>query len=675
MSRLAEILNFASIRTRLYLAFALVASFSFVAAIMAWVSFAATERALVKLNTESLPIMTSAIAIEEQVSVFAAKLLNFQHVSNETERNASYLALMNASSKIDELMYDMSEEVQESDAALDRMMQIGATLASSVTAVNNAVSKGLAARTKRAEIRDRLATATDALGEEFRRNTNGETARALELELGLTRSTLYIASVTPATMDVEDQEQGLERVADRLKRDVQRAAPQLAGTIDAYVGLGAGPDGVFALRRTERDATSEAQKSVASAQAGVEVLRKLITSYAGDARAEVLATGGRARKAEVEGRWIVAAMAAASVFVSLLIGRLYIGGNLIARLAALVRATDKVAKGKLDVEMPVSSDDEIGAMARALQVFRSNALEMERLRAEQAESERRTQEQRRRAMLDLADRCDANVMTIVQHVAGAATEMQATAEYLTRAARDASKQSGEVANGAENTSSNVQAMAAAVRELSATIHEISARVGESAVITRDAAEQARHTNQTVDSLQRAAQHVGEIVGLINEIASQTNLLALNATIEAARAGEAGKGFAVVASEVKQLASQTAHATEDIRHQIESMQRITADAVSAIGSILETIQRVDDIASGIANAIMAQGASVEDMARNAEEAAEGTSQVSRSIGGVSSASERTGHAAGQVLSSSSELAQFAEKLKSEVSEFLTFVRAA
>ncbi len=478
MPRLVELLNFSSIRTRLYLSFALVASFSFVAAVMAWISFAVTERALVKLNNESLPIMTSAIAIEEQVSVFAAKLLTFQSVSNESERNASYLALMSASSKIDELMYDMSEEIKESDAALDRMMEIGATLASSVTAVNNAVSKGLAASVKRAEIRDTLNAATDALNDGLRKNTSGETARALDGDVLLARSALYIAAVTPATMNIDDQEKTFDRVADRLKRSVQRAAPQLSDRIDGYVGLGEGRNGAFALWRTERDASRDAQKSVASAQAGVEVLRKLITNYAGDARAEVLATGEWARRAEVEGRWIVAAMTAASVLVSLLIGRLYIGGNLIARLAALVRATDKVAKGKLDVEMPISTNDEIGAMARALQVFRSNALEMERLRAEQAESERRTQEQRRRAMLDLADRCDANVMTIVQHVAGAATELQATAEYLARAARDASKQSGEVANGAENTSGNVQAMAAAVRELSATIHEISARVGE-----------------------------------------------------------------------------------------------------------------------------------------------------------------------------------------------------
>jgi methyl-accepting chemotaxis protein len=200
-------------------------------------------------------------------------------------------------------------------------------------------------------------------------------------------------------------------------------------------------------------------------------------------------------------------------------------------------------------------------------------------------------------------------------------------------------------------------------------------VNESAEIANSAVEQARKTNETVDGMKRAAQHVGEIVGLINDIASQTNLLALNATIEAARAGEAGKGFAVVASEVKQLANQTSNATDDIRQQIESMQRITSDAVSAIDTISTTIQRINEISATVASAVVEQGAAIEDMARNAQAAADATGDVSSNIGGVSAASDRTGEAAGQVLSASSELADSAERLKREVSDFLQTVRAA
>jgi methyl-accepting chemotaxis protein len=218
-------------------------------------------------------------------------------------------------------------------------------------------------------------------------------------------------------------------------------------------------------------------------------------------------------------------------------------------------------------------------------------------------------------------------------------------------------------------------MAAAVRQLSDSIEEISLRVAESAEIAKGAVDQARETNETVDGLKRAAQHVGDIVGLIDDIANQTNLLALNATIEAARAGAAGRGFAVVAAEVKALANQTAGATQGIRRQIETMQRMTTGAVSAIDTITTTIVRINEISTTVASAVVEQGAAVQEMARNAQEAADATSQVSENISGVSAASDRTGEAAGQVFAASSGVTQFADRLKHEVSQFLDTVRAA
>jgi methyl-accepting chemotaxis protein len=664
-----------SVRGRLHLALGGTLALAVLVAVAAWVTFAMAERALNALTKQSIPLMSGTVALEEEVSAFATGLVAFGGVANETERNASYLALMKDSAVIDDQMYALSQIIQGDDAALERMMDIGATLATSITSVNNAVLKRLAAASKRAELRAGLEKPVDELRSEIQQSYGAEARQSLGGDVSLAGALLFVAATAALSENPAGYGEQFDAVAARLSSNAARLAPSLAPKIKALVQIGRGKSGIFEIWEAERAASVEAQRSIQAFQESVNELRKLIGNYVDKTQKGVAATAEKGHGALARGRLIVAVITSVVVLAMLLFGYFYINRSMIPRLLALVRATDKVAKGQLEVDIPAAYDDEIGAMARALQVFRSNALEMERLRAEQVESERRAQELRRRTMLDLADRCDTSVMSIVQHVAGAATEMQATAEYLTRMARDASNQAGEVSQGAENTSSNVQAMAAAVRELSATIHEISARVGESATITREAAEQARHTNKTVDSLQRAAQHVGEIVGLINEIASQTNLLALNATIEAARAGEAGKGFAVVASEVKQLASQTAHATEEIRQQIEGMQRITGDAVSAIGAILQTIQRVDDIASGIANAIMAQGASVEDMARNAEEAAEGTTLVSRNIGGVTTASERTGVAAGQVLSSSSELSQVAEKLKNEVSEFLSFVRAA
>lgn len=666
---------FRSVRGRLHLALSGTLLLAIFVAVIVWITFAAAERALHALTEQSIPLMSGTVTLEEQVSTFATRLVAFGNVGNEAERNSTYLALMRDSAAIDDQMYSLSQIIQGGDAALERMMDIGATLATSVTSVNNAVLKRLDAENKRAALRLNTKQSVDKLRGEIQQNYNGEARQSLESDVSLAGAALFVAAAGPLSEDPAEYRKHFKEVAARLSRNTSRLAPSLMPKIKTLVQAGYDKNGAFELWDAERAASAEVQHSIRTFQASVNELRKLIGNYVNKTQHGVANTAGRGNGALERGRLIVSVTTFLVVLAMVLFGYFYINRNLIPRLLGLVQATDKVAKGQLDVDVPVTADDEIGAMSRALQVFRSNALEMERMRAEQAETERRAREQRRGAMLDLADRCDANVMSIVQQVAGAATEMQGTAENLTRVARQASDQSSEVAHAAESTSGNVQAMAAAVRELSATVREISGRVSESATIARGAAEQAQLTNETVDGLKQAAQHVGDIVGLINDIASQTNLLALNATIEAARAGDAGKGFAVVASEVKQLASQTARATEDIRHQIESMQRITGDAVSAIGSISQIIQRMDDITSGIAHAIMAQGASVDDMARNAEEAAEGTSQVSRNIGGVSEGSEHTGLAASQVLSASSELSQFAEKLKREVSEFLSFVRAA
>jgi len=457
--------------------------------------------------------------------------------------------------------------------------------------------------------------------------------------------------------------QAAEKVNDAVSRKIQAETVLQIGTQEAT-------DAMNAIQVAE----SAVKDTVIQTDMNVSKLRALIAKFVDVTRVNVMRKAARANSAVQGGRWFIFIVSLASVALSGLIAWLYVGRNIIRRLIKLVDAMKLVADGNLAIELPSSGGDEIGAMAAALQVFKENSLEMDRLRKEKGAAQQKAQEQRRKAMLELADRCDQNVLTIAQKLAGAATEMQVTAENLAHLAGEASGQSGAAAEGAQHTTSSVQSMAAAVRELAESIREISIRVSESADIAREAVNQSRHTNETVDSLKEAAEHVGEIVGLINDIASQTNLLALNATIEAARAGEAGKGFAVVASEVKQLANQTSHATKEIRQQIDAMQQVTTGAVAAIDKITSTIERINEISTTVASAVVEQGAAIEDMARNAESAASGAIAVRDNIAGVSTASVRTGAAATQVLSSSSELAGVAEKLRSEVSEFLSAVRA-
>ncbi|MFO1190457.1 MAG: globin-coupled sensor protein [Alphaproteobacteria bacterium] len=275
----------------------------------------------------------------------------------------------------------------------------------------------------------------------------------------------------------------------------------------------------------------------------------------------------------------------------------------------------------------------------------------------------------------LADSFEQSVRGVVDTVSTSAEEMKESAQTLAATAEETSRQSTAVAAASEQASTNVQTVAAAAEELSASISEISRQVTQSTTIANQAVDQATRTNETVNGLATAAQKIGDVVKLINDIAGQTNLLALNATIEAARAGDAGKGFAVVAAEVKGLATQTAKATEDIATQIKSIQSVTGDAVEAIKSISDTIGQIREIATGISSAVQEQSATTEAIARNVQQAAAGTSDVSSNIVSVTTAATDTGKRAGGLLEASGQLAQQSDRLRSEVDGFLGKIRAA
>ncbi|MCA1424776.1 MULTISPECIES: CHASE3 domain-containing protein [Bradyrhizobium] len=323
----------------------------------------------------------------------------------------------------------------------------------------------------------------------------------------------------------------------------------------------------------------------------------------------------------------------------------------------------------------IERKDEIGEMAQAVQVFKTNAIEVERLKAEQVETERRNAEQRKRDMVRLADDFESAVGQIIGTVSSASTQLEASATTLTGTAERSQKLATTVAGASEEASTNVQSVASATEEMASSVGEISRQVQESARMAGDAVGQARATTERVSELSKAAARIGDVVELINTIAGQTNLLALNATIEAARAGEAGRGFAVVASEVKALAEQTAKATGEIGQQISGIQAATNDSVGAIKEISSTIERLSEISSAIAAAVEEQGAATQEIARNVQQAAQGTQQVSSNITDVQRGATETGTASSQVLSAAQMLSNDSSRLKSEVSKFLTNVRAA
>jgi len=347
---------------------------------------------------------------------------------------------------------------------------------------------------------------------------------------------------------------------------------------------------------------------------------------------------------------------------------------LLRPLPRLAQVMNRLARDETDVEVAYQKQgDEIGDMARAVQVFKDNALEKRRLERERVEQEARAGAEKREAMNSLADEFEQSIAGKVTSVLDAASHLDASTQQVRQLASQTSDKSNQVSGAAEGASGNVDSVAAAAEEMSASIAEIARRASESAKVAADAVLKAETTNQTVQSLDTAAQKIGDVVKLINEIAEQTNLLALNATIEAARAGEAGKGFAVVANEVKTLASQTTKATEEISDQINAMQQATSEAVAAIATIRGVIGQVNESTTAIASAVEEQNAATQEIGRNVQSAASDTQRVSSTIAEVRTASEQTMTAIQQAVAAIEGLNGDATDLQQQVGAFLDKVR--
>jgi methyl-accepting chemotaxis protein len=345
-------------------------------------------------------------------------------------------------------------------------------------------------------------------------------------------------------------------------------------------------------------------------------------------------------------------------------------------ITGMTEAMRGLARGDWATAIPGRDKrDEIGIRAEALEVFRNGMMEAEELRKAQETQKQQAAEERRIAMNALADKFEHSIGEVVGNVTQASSRLQGTAEDMARTAEETSGQSTAVAAASEQVTQNVQTVASATEELSASIREIAQQVSESSRMTNEAVGQARSSTQEVQGLTKAAQRIGDVVRIINDIAGQTNLLALNATIEAARAGDAGKGFAVVASEVKALASQTTKATDEIASQIKAMQEATQRSAQVITHIAETIDHLSQSSTAIASAVEEQGAATQEIARNVQQAAVGTTEVAGNITQVSQAASVTGGAATSLLSAAGTLSKDGAALKKQVDSFLREIRAA
>jgi methyl-accepting chemotaxis protein len=478
-----------------------------------------------------------------------------------------------------------------------------------------------------------------------------------------------------------------------------------AADLRGYVALGAAQDVYFELVRrqgspAQQDALKAALASPASADvarmrevavrsavgevksdvtapvwfrastARIDELKKVEDRFAADLKGVAGAVAGQATSA------LMLALAAAVGLIAIASFTAFVAARSITRpLGNLVDTTLTLAGGDTGVEIAGGDrKDEIGGMARAVVVFRDNAIERMRLEdAARAEQEQR--EARQRRIDSLIGQFRTSVSATLAGVGDNAVRMDGTAKSLSGVATEASAQATGAAAASEECSANVQNVASAAEELTSSIKEIGHQVENATGVVRKAADLARNSNNEIEALAGAAQKIGDVVGLIQAIAAQTNLLALNATIEAARAGEAGRGFAVVASEVKSLATQTAKATEEIGQQIAAIQDSTSKSVASVRTITATMQEVDGFTSAIAAAVEEQGAATEEISRNVQMAARGTDDLSQNVSGVTGAIRETSRAAEEVLDASGKLGSHANALKGEVDRFLAEVAAA
>ncbi|MTW18748.1 HAMP domain-containing protein [Rhodoplanes serenus] len=519
----------------------------------------------------------------------------------------------------------------------------------------------------------------------FIENDSAARTATIRLNRGLYQYEMYLYRMIAETNEVE-----YRKIPPKVTEAFNFALEQLA------IGKAKMPRYAELFDKLERDVRAidkASQPVIALAlenrnEEATTLLRTSVDPQINATLADVIAAGRQIELAIAEGTDALTAASARSVTATYLIIGIGIAIALAIAVAVaqfgisrpigrLTTGMHRLADGDFEVVLEgVGRKDEIGEIAEAVEAFKLRAAEKARRdAAAQAEADQRAAAERKREMQRLADTFESAVGEIVETVSSASTELEAAASTLTRSAETTQRLSTRVAAASEHASTNVQSVASATNQMASSVQEIGRQVHESTRIAGEAVQQARQTDGRINELSQAAQRIGDVVKLITAIAEQTNLLALNATIEAARAGEAGKGFAVVAQEVKALAAQTGKATGEIGAQIAGMQQATQDSVAAIKEIGGTIGRIAEIAATIAAAVEEQGAATAEIARNVQQASQGTTEVAGNIAEVDRGAAETGSASSQVLASARSLSSESTRLKTELVQFLTSIRAA
>ena len=700
------------IRAKLFFAFAAVSGTTVIAGIAAWLMFAQIRDLFHGVAGRSIPDIVGTLGLQTETQALAGAAPTLLAAKTPAQEQRDVADLKGRQEVIAKRL-DAIAAARTDQASIDRLKTQIAAMNGKLAALDRAVADRLklsahgeeivkAAQDAQAKINDVLLPAAEKAQADITMvsmSIGGDANQSMMTLLKLVSTQVPVsqgfadllgfvnlagsftdrAAVAPNVESVAALEKSYRAMAARVeeKLDIVETLQPTQGlrkATEAWLKAGA-DDTIFDNRR----------KEIAAGQFGQTLLDEtrgladqLASEVAGQVETVITTTKSATDRSDDAinfGTFVMLMIAGVSVAGAALFVWFYIGRNLVARLVGLENTMTRLAAGDLSAEVGAKrGGDEIGQMAEALSVFREGIIEANAAAAEKAREQ--DAKQRQAAAIDqLTREFNDGATSALAAVSTAATRMKGSAETMSRVAAQAKELTGATASASAQAADNVQTVAAATEELSGSISEISRQVGECTRIATQAVEQVGRSEVTVTALANAADRIGEVVGLINTIAAQTNLLALNATIEAARAGEAGKGFAVVASEVKNLATQTARATEGITEQVAAIQGSTQEAVDTIKGIGQIINKMSEIATTVAAAVEEQGAATAEIARNIQQAAAGTQNVSSNIGGVSNVANQTGETASDVLESSSSLAAESEVLSSQVARFLDRIKAA
>jgi methyl-accepting chemotaxis protein len=700
------------IRAKLFFAFAAVSGTTVIAGFAAWLMFAQVRDLFHGVAGRSIPEIVETLGLQTETQALAGAapaLLAARTPAQEQED----LAALKARQEIIAKRLEAIAATRTDQASIDRLKTQIAAMNGKLAALDRAVADRLklnahgevivkAAQDSQAKLNDILLPAAEKAQADITMvsmSIGGDANQSMMTLLKLVSTQVPVsqgfadllgfvnlagslidrAAVAPNADSVAELEKSFRAMSARVdeKLDIVETLQPTRGLRDATETWlkNSAEDSIFDTRRREIVATGLARSLLDETRGLADELAKEVAGQVETVISKTKAATDRSDEAIDFGTFVMLMIAGVSVAGAALFVWFYIGRNLVARLVGLEKTMTRLATGDLSAEVGARhGGDEIGQMAEALSVFRegivkANAAAAEKTREQEAK-------QRQAAAIDqLTREFNDGAASALAAVSTAAVRMKGSAETMSRVAAEAKQLTSATASASAQAAGNVQTVAAATEELSGSISEISRQVGECTRIATQAVEQVGRSEITVTALANAADRIGEVVGLINTIAAQTNLLALNATIEAARAGEAGKGFAVVASEVKNLATQTARATEGITEQVAAIQGSTHEAVATIKGIGQIIDKMSEIATAVAAAVEEQGAATAEIARNIQQAAVGTQNVSSNIDGVSGVANQTGDTAAQVLESSSSLAAESEILSNQVARFLDRIKAA